>query len=319
MVKIGPSVLFYIGDEKYLKEIALDELKSSILDSSSKELDYKVFYGGDNNAIEILDYITTFPFFAKKRLAVIKDFEKLPQEDRARLFDYIKKPSKSTCLVVEARSDSAIKEDPSIMRHIKVERFDNLTGSRLASWIREYLSLRGKAITADAIEIVKELQGENLASVTREMEKLTAFVGGRKDIEAMDVEEVVGRSLTRSAFDIAWMTGARNTAKALRLVSDLMMCGKKPEDIIGILCWLFKALLRAKLLKAKGKTDYAIANNLGLYKERQDEFFRNLKTFDITQLKSKLKILLDADLDIKRTRFDRARLLEFAVIRLCLG
>ena len=89
-VNISPAVIFLVGDEKYLKEKAIFELRSSLLDSSSGELDYKTLHGPDTSASEILDCISTIPFFSSKRLVVVKDFEKLPKEDSIKVISYTK-------------------------------------------------------------------------------------------------------------------------------------------------------------------------------------------------------------------------------------
>jgi DNA polymerase III delta subunit len=58
---------------------------------------------------------------------------------------------------------------------------------------------------------------------------------------------------------------------------------------------------------------------LGINRRYAPEFFREAKRTDMGRIRSSLKALLEADLDIKRTRFDPETVLEFAVMRLCLG
>jgi DNA polymerase III subunit delta len=108
MVILSSPVIFFVGDEKYLKEKAINELRSSILDSSSGELDYKVLHGNDTSAEEILNCVSTIPFFSSKRLVVIRDFEKLSKEDSDRIISYIRKPYQYTCLVVDIKDDDIL-------------------------------------------------------------------------------------------------------------------------------------------------------------------------------------------------------------------
>ena len=110
MVNPIKSVFLFAGNDSYSKEQAIKKLKSSLLDSSSSELDYKVFDGADAEVRDILDHVSTIPFLASKRLIIIKHFEKLSKEDTSRLIDYIKNPTKSTCLVLDAEDDSIIKQ-----------------------------------------------------------------------------------------------------------------------------------------------------------------------------------------------------------------
>lgn len=319
MVSSKSSVFLFVGSENYLKEKALAELRSSLLDDSSKELDYKVFYGQDANVREILDYLTTFPFLASKKLVVIKDAEKLAQEEKNRIISYIEKPSKFTCLVLDAASDSMLDDLDAVMGHVTVARFDNLDDPALTSWIKKFLAARDKKIEDDAIDILKELQGTTLSYLVQELEKLTAFVGDAGTIKAGDVEEMVGASFVKSAFDIAWAIGERKADKALGLTSDLVGAGKKTHEIIGLVSWHLKRLLKAKKMQAQGQSDYSIGNLMRISRRHSKEFFKQVKAYEIDQIRSKMNTLLEADLDIKRTRFNPVQLLEVTIIRLCLG
>jgi len=162
------------------------------------------------------------------------------------------------------------------------------------------------------------LKGNLPIDLAGELEKLIAFVGERKSIKASDVEELVGRSVEASAFDIGWQIGRRDAASALRLVSDLMRSGKRPHEIVGVISWHLNRLLKALELRGNGRCDNDIAAELGIRWKDTDAFFGQMKAFDINEVRSKIKALLAADLDIKRSRYDQGMVLEFAVIRLCL-
>ena len=120
MVNTSYPVFLLVGDERYLKEKAINDLRKALLDSASGELDYKVLHGGDTSADEILASVSTIPFFSSKRLIVIKNFERLPKEDVARLTAYIRKPNQYTCLVVDTKDGAMLKDDPSLGRYVKV-------------------------------------------------------------------------------------------------------------------------------------------------------------------------------------------------------
>ena len=56
---VRQSAFLFIGEDGYLKDKAMEDLAASILDGSSKQLDYKVFYGSQADTKDVLDYITT--------------------------------------------------------------------------------------------------------------------------------------------------------------------------------------------------------------------------------------------------------------------
>jgi len=319
MVNSKFPVFLFIGNDSYLKEKAIEDLTSSLLDHSSRQLDYKIFYGGETEAREILDYVTTFPFLAARRLAFVKDLEKLPPEFKAPLVAYVKKPLKSTCLILESKDSSILDEYGELSKYVNINRFDGLKDSEALSWVKKFLASRDKKIENDAALLLREMRGQDLLSLTQELEKLIAFIGERDCIKVSDVEEVVGRSLIASAFDLTDAIGKKDIEDALRIVSDLISAGKKHYEIIGLLSWHVKRLLRAKMLQAKGQTDSHIVNLLKLSRRYSDQFFKQLRLIQIPQMRSKMAVLFEADLDIKRTKFDPTLVLEFAIIKLCLS
>ncbi len=312
----GSSVFLFIGRESGLKEKAIGDLGLAALDKSMKDLDYKVFYGSDASAREILDYARTFPCLAPKRFIVIKDFGTLPEDDRSRLISYIEKPSKYACIIFDLDDDSMLKEYPSAERFAKVMRFGQLTGPALRLWIQKYLSSNYKRIKPDAIDVLIEMTGDDRFVMAPELDKLISFVGDRQDITAADIKDIAGMGAASSAFDIVRAIGENDTAGALKIARDLVLAGKKVHEIIGLIAWHFRRLFKARLLKERGETNFYIANAVGLKRGEASRFFKQLERFDTSRIKSKMDILLETDMDLKRSRLDPALLVEFAIIRL---
>ena len=320
MVNPKSQVFLFTGAEEYLKDRAVEALKQSVLGTAPLEFDHKVFHGDASSAREILEFTDTLPFSSPKRFVVVKDFEELSQEDRKYILNYIVKPARSACMVIY------VGENPGLLRqltgmpaHVQVRRFDAPDGPDAVSRIKKVASSAHKSITDDAAQTLMELQGANLSILKEEMDKIIAFTQSRETITAEDVEAVVGRSFTGSAFDIISAVDSRDADKALALVRDLALSGKKPQEMIGIISWHFKRLLKAKTMKAGGANEYAISSALKINRRYAGDFFRQFKAINMDQIRSKMEILLQADLDIKNSRFDPALLFETAVVRLCLG
>ncbi len=318
-VNTTPSVFLFLGEEKYLKERAIDELRSRSLDSFSGELDYKVFHGSDTSADEIINSAATLPFFSAKRLIVVKDFDKFSKEDTLKLSDYIKNPNRHTCLIIDSDDASVLESYPSMAGCAKVLRFAPLSDNELSSWIKKYLLAQDKKIEDDALDIIKEAKGADLLSLSREIDKLTTFIGKRKNITSRDVESLVGKSVVASVFDIASAIGDRNASKAISIVHELTSSGKKPYEITGILSWFFKRALKAKLLLDAGDTEVSVCQKLRINRRIVEEFFTHVHSLSAREMESKMNVLLDADLNIKRPRYNSSFVMELAIIKLCLG
>lgn len=315
---VKPLVFLFLGKDVYSKERAIRELTLS-LGSSTQQFDYKMFYGQEAEIDEILGCLTTIPFLASRRIVVIKNCEKLSEEAKARLAKYITKPSKSSCLILESGDDSAAEDYRPLAEYVDIKNFSGPKEADFASWIRQFLSSRNKEIDARALEDLREGRGQDLLALSQELEKLAAFAGERKTINSRDVESVAGKPIAASAFELAGAIDKGDLAGAVKIVSGLTATGKKHYEIIGLLCWHLRRMLKAKMLSAKGETDSNIAGCLRIGMRYRDEFFRQLRAVSLPKIKSRMNMLLEADLDIKRTKFDPGLVLEFAVIRLCVS
>lgn len=318
MVNSKKTVFLFVGDDDYSKVKAIDDLASSFFDGPAPELDYKVFYGDESTASDILSLTSTIPFLSKKRMVVIRDFESLAKEDKKSIFSYMKNPSQSSYLVIESGNAALLKEQ-TVLEYANVKRFDKPKETEITSFISKMLSSSGKKIDEDALSILKETQGNDTAYLKNELDKLVSFVGEKKSICREDVEEVVGKSLVSSAFDITWAIGRKDAKNALKIAYELVSNGKRHHEIIGILGWHLKRLLEASALYAEGKSDSYIAGVINIARRDYDKFFKQVRLFKTDDIKLKLRHLLDADLSIKRTKFDPGTILELAIIRLCLG
>jgi len=322
MVNPKSAVLLFIGKDEYLKKKALDGLRSSFFSGcSGGDTDYKVFDGRETETRHILEYVTTMPFLAARRLAVIKDFDALPAESKSRIVEYIKKPSKTALLVIEAKDESLLNKHPEIREYTNVNIFESPKEGEIYSWIKRFIDsgAAGKSITPEAVEDLKGLRGPDLLSLKHEIDKLIAFVGDRAEVTAGDIRHVVGNNAAVSAFDIAQAIEAKDVDMALGIISGLVLSGKKHHEIIGLLTWHFKRILRAKLMSALGTSESYIAGRLNVYRRYQDDFFRQVRAVDVETIRSRMNVLLEADIDIKKSKFDTSLILEFALIRLCLG
>jgi DNA polymerase-3 subunit delta len=319
MVKSQAAVLLFVGPEDHLKAKAIDALKASIIGKQADSLDYRLFHGSDSSIKDVLDCASTVPFSSPRRLIVMKEPEKLPKDDLSLLIAYTKKPSKFTCLVLDSPDDGLLRDGGLDSGTVSVSYFGELSDREVAKWIKDFLACRRKRMDAGAVEILRELQRNDLSRLAQELEKLTAFTGARPDITAGDVEELVGRSSIRDAFEIAKLVAAADAGGAVKMAGDLMASGKKPHEIIGLLSWHFRNMMRARILLDRGLAPYRAAAALGIGRNYMRDFLREARRADTAAIRAKLRVLLETDMDIKRTRFDPGIAIELAIIRLCLG
>jgi DNA polymerase-3 subunit delta len=310
----------FIGNQPELKRQAIDEKKKELLSPSNENLNFNLFYTGTEDTKRIKDTLYTLPFLSKTRLVVIKDFHKAVQRERDLIISYLKKPAKSTCLILDAHSDFKKKNDFSdMMQLVKVRRFDRLKPSDLNAWVNKELSRMGKTASRPAVELLKELVGEDLGTFKQEIKKLAIFTGKRQEIGKKDVEELIGRSAIDTVFDLADATLRKDINDALEINHNLVSLNKKrPQEILGLLAWQFRTLLKAKRL-LKGKTSLSrLAGELNVSDFFAKKVAGECSKTSASSIEKKLEFILSTDLAIKRGNVATPEYaLELALVNLC--
>ncbi|HOX09850.1 MAG TPA: DNA polymerase III subunit delta [Candidatus Omnitrophota bacterium] len=285
-------VYLFLGRENALKGEALEELKKQTLSGGDADLNSSVFYSDQFDPQGFQDAVNTQPFLSPKRFVIIKNADRLPKEAKEPVAEYAKNGFESTVLVITAdMSPKEAEGDPfmsGLSRYAKVRNFSSPEGAELRRYISERASLYGKQISDDSIGLLTGKIGNDIGYVRMAVEKLANYTGDRKVIEKRDVENLVGRSLEESVFQMTDAMCAGNKSRALLLLSGLLRDSTKPESVIGAI----GAALKRKA-RAMGRSPRAIA-----------------------WLKECFAFLSKADRDVKTRDLDKKVILESLVVRL---
>jgi len=135
--------------------------------------------------------------------------------------------------------------------------------SEAETWARQALRTRGKEISDEAVAELVANVGPNARMLNSEVEKLSLFVGDRKEIEVSDVEAVCTRNKSARAFALGDALGDRDLPRLLRTLDEELweMKFDKQKSEIGLLYGLIgkvramillKEMLREGWIKADG-------------------------------------------------------------------
>jgi len=314
---VKPVILLY-GKEEYLKEKALGDLASKVLDENTRVFNYAHFYGDEARARDIIDCAATAPLGGSRRFIVVRRLERMRSEERDILKDAISAIAKCACLVLETSSEKMLEEFEPLKRFVEIIGFDRPSEAQRSRLIASLLAPQKKSITPDAARLVSECAGDSIDHLVIDLEKLVTYSGTRMTITAEDVETIIGRDIAYSAFDLTDAIGYKDGAQALRVVKELVSRGRRSYEIIGALSWHLKRLLWAHDLLKQGKNHQQVIAALRVSGRFRDKFLSHIRQFKRKELREKLTMLLSADIDIKTSRIDEGVSLEMTVLKLCL-
>ncbi|MEA3488911.1 MAG: DNA polymerase III subunit delta [Candidatus Omnitrophota bacterium] len=306
-----------IGEDEYIKETEISRIRDKFLSSGEADLNYSVHLPDDINGI--MDSLGTVPFLADKRVVLVKEAQKLPDEFAATILSYLEKPSENSVLVLSS-SGSLRKAGyySKLSRVVKVVKADKPKPVMLGKWIRIFFTKENIAISNQAVELIVELKGEDTAGMRTELEKLVSFSGGEK-IEVEHVEKLVGRSVKEAVFKLVDAVNTRDAKWAFRVLNDLYARKKRPEETVGYLAWYLRMMQKVVLLSKRGADPEGMAAELGLQPWRAGKFIQQAKKYPVDRIERWLELLLETDRDIKTGRRKPTLALEMLVVQLFDG
>ena len=315
--KIFPAYLF-LGEEDFLKEEATKELKAISLDKDTRDLNYSVFYGKDKNINfnGMLDNLNTMPFLSKKRMVVLKDADSLSPSFKKSILTYLRNPKETSLFVMESPLPS-IKGEFLLeaSKHAQLFYYRRLTDSSINTWLLKRANLSGKKMAPGAIKAMRENLSCDLRLLSSNMDSIILYLGKRVLITKEDIDNVMGSNPSHTAFDLTASIVTRDVKKALSIVASLKKDRKKETELVGLLAWNARMLLRVKeFLKIKGRQE--IRKDLGL----NPRMFDRLVGYAAGLKKSQISVLLDelkkADMDIK-TGVSSTLVIERLIVKMC--
>jgi DNA polymerase-3 subunit delta len=207
----------------------------------------------------------------------------------------------------------------------------------------EPLARSRKRLSAGAWSALGQKTGFDLRESLGAIEKLITYAGERQQIEAADVEAVIGKTKEGSIFALTAALSGRNLTLALQTLHELLDQGLHPLMIMTMITKEIRFLFQAKLLIASGRlgsyspeADYgrfqkavypAVRKLAGDGEEQialvsQHPFvvyqaLKNAGQFARSELAGYLELLVRTDLALKTTGQEPRLLLERFLIGVC--
>jgi DNA polymerase-3 subunit delta len=321
-------VYYFHGDDDFLKDARARELIEAAIDPSSRDFNLEQRRGSDLDAEGLDSLLSTPPMLAERRVVVVRDVDKLKKDPRRLLDSYLKRPSTDTLLLLV--SPSGAKPDKILSEGSTAVEFAPLTGDRVPKWVAYQVeTVLGRTITPEAISLLVEAVGEDLAQLAVELEKLASFSDGAIDETA--VSAVVGIRRGESVGDLLDAVASRDATQALALLPGVLQQPKTSAvSIVMNLTTQTLALAYGEAARARGLQPRSLYNELmALLKETGafpgrpwgeavNAWTKYSDRWSAGALDSALAALLAADEALKETKLSSdEQLLTSLVLALC--
>ena len=317
--RIDPLYLF-IGEEEYLQRRALTLLYDS-LDDAGRIFNLLVLsLGGDAASratpVQVVDSANQLPMMGTRRIIVVRDFEKLKEDEGELLLEYLKRPSPTSTVVFQAVSlDQRRKITTALFKACTVVTFELLTEQELKRWVPVYLKRLGCSIDTGALSHLLALVGTRLTRLVNELDKLAAYAGGGS-IDRSAIEALVPRAREHTSWELWDAVLTRDRLRALKLTRRLLDDGGEPVMLVGMLAGLYRRMLAAKELMARGASREEVNKATGRYGRGAEEFNERVRRAARGEITNGLRRLAEVDDAIKSSQGTPRLQIEYLVAEL---
>ncbi len=315
--KNAPAPVYLVtGEEDLLRDAALAALKQAVLGSEGGDFNCDVFYGDEASGAEVMNCASEIPVFAERRLVVVKAADKLSAKSSEPLLSYMKEPNHTTTLVfIAPKLDGRLKFSQAVAKAAVTVNCSPLHDALLGPWVKAEAERLGVRLEDEAVQLLKDLCGESLYAVRRELEKLAAYVPVERAATAADVEALRGITPGASVFDLTLAIGAGDRGRALSILARNLEAGEAPLRILGSLVWQYRRLWKVKELLTRGGKEGEAARTLRMDPYKVRAF---VNRFSEAHLDEALRLFLETDAKLKGGSGSQAvRILEQVLLRLC--
>ncbi|MBR4591648.1 MAG: DNA polymerase III subunit delta [Elusimicrobiaceae bacterium] len=265
--KVRPVYLL-TGEDTYRKQEIIQKIRESL---QPDDFNFYSSSADKSDLGEVLAMANTAPVFSAARMLVLTGIEKLRKEPKAALLHYVSDPLSTTTLVLTHDDSKKIKTERVLLdacvHNGCVADFSELKQAELTLWVKNKLVARGLKADFEAVDLLCQSVGAELAALENELEKLYLYTQDRADktVTKEDVLACIGFSKEENPFELSNTILACNKNKAVKLVDKLLDDGEEPVAILSKMTYPILKMARIKRMSEGGMTTEDIVHAAGLF------------------------------------------------------
>ncbi len=334
--KLLPLYLL-LGEERFQRSRVIAALRSVAMAGAIPGFNEDEFTAGEASADTVLSAARTLPMMATRRWVLVREVDRWESKSEKsnedserkadkkgsgaldRLATYAADPSESTVLVLSASKLNGKRKLVSLAKKMGfLVDCGPLPKHALPGWVSATAKAKGNPIAPSAAELIAEVAGPDLATMSDLLERLSLFIGSGKEITEDTVGELIPIVRPATVWQLVDALGRGDRGAALTLLEKVYEPSDRGLRLLGVLAWSTRQMLRFQASIARGLRGPAAAKAAGVPPFRARELQQQVGRIPAHVLENWLLLLRDVDLALKggSKRPPRA-VLESALVDLC--
>lgn len=251
----------------------------------------------------VLDACEVMPMGDEWRVVVLKNVEKVSENDKKMLAEYLKSPVASTILIIFDFFGKFL-NIAGLAEPVDCKRFDRKTA---ISVVVSELGKRNKTISPEAVETLIDYCNGYMSRIMGELDKLACYDLEQPLITKNIIDKLVTKDDEVVVFQLTEALGQKNGDKALKTLESL----KKEPGVLGLITNHFRRLF---FISISDLSDKELASLLGVKEFAIAKQRMQTKNFSKMQLKKIYSLLEEVDYSIKSGAMLQEYALQFLVL-----
>jgi DNA polymerase III subunit delta len=334
----APPAALLLGPEAYERRRIKDALAQQYPPDAIAQHDLV-----EMTLAEALDDARSLSLFASERLIWVVNAEAALPRGRAAaeeddgdggggsgdagvLNDYLANPTPGVVLIFEAirfdfegddkrRQDRVRKFYGAIGDVVELRRFSAADARREGESL---VRAAGFRMGADALDLLVEALGADIARIAVEIEKLALFAVGR-EVSVDDITALVPDARASNIFALVNAMGRRDRARSLEILDTLAREGEYLPLALSFLSTQFRTALVAREagLKSSGQVQQHFTRlGIPMWQSRAEQVYQTVSKFSRPQLERAMKLIFEADRGLRDARPDDRIVMERLILEL---
>ncbi len=305
-------IIFLYGQDSYRVTQKLKELVSAYKAKNPSGLNFISLDFPENNLDDLKGNLISNSLIPEKKLIVVKNIFKINHES---LTDFLKEKNidSDQNVILIAVGFGAADNKNELFKYLTkkpnlAERFEYLKPYEIKNWVKNSLRRSGIEIAGEALDFLIVNYGSNLWRLDCEIKKLTDYKNKGVIIKS-EVEKLVATSTNYNVFELTDALANKNKKRALLALHKALDNGEKSNELLGMLAWQIRNLLRFKLNPDR-------SSQMKLHPFVLEKLKGSAKLFSLEELNRIMSKIIDLDLAFKTSDINEKTALSLLISEL---
>lgn len=320
------SLYILHGEEAYLRDFYLGEIKKRILTPGLEEFNLHTIAGKDATPRIISDAIDCLPMMSERTMVLVTDYDlfKAPADHRDALIALFSDLPEYVCLVfvydlIEYKPDARTKLVQALKANGLVVPFPHQEQGDLIDWICRRFRALDHDIDSEQARYLIFLCGDLMNTLIGEISKISAYAKQHR-ITKEDIDAVAVPRLDARVFQMTDAVLRREFDLAARILGELYSQQEAPIMILSVLGKQLRQLYTARLgLEAHKGSRYLVELWNMKTSYPAEKLMNAAARFDLAWCRRAVSRAAETDLAMKSSGADAAELLTNFLLELANG